>query len=61
MRQQELITKLIDLEEQVKAHSSEYLHLIRTPDNRAKASYHKRRVLRLRSRIRGLMEQIAML
>jgi len=61
MKQQELIAKLIDLEEQVKVHSSEYLSLIRTPGNMTKASVHKRKVLRLRSRIKGLMEQIAML
>ena len=61
VKQQALIAKLIDLEEQVKAHSSEYLILIRTPGSRTKASYHKRMVLKLRTRMKGLMEQIALL
>jgi len=61
MNQQELISKLIDLEEQAKAHSSEYLILIRTPGARAKATYHKRKVLKLRCKIKDLMQQIAML
>ncbi len=61
MKQQELITKLIDLEEQIKVHSSEYLNLIRMPGNMTKASIHKRKVLRLRTRIKGLMAQIASL
>jgi hypothetical protein len=61
MTQQELIAKLIELEEQVKAHSSEYLILIRTPGKQGKASYHKRKVLRLRNRIKGLMERMASL
>jgi len=61
MNQQALISKLIDLEEQVKAHSSEYLILVRTPGSLAKASYHKRKVLKLRSRMKSLMDKIALL
>lgn len=59
MRQQELISKLIDLEEQARVHSSEYLRLIQTPGNLTKASFHNRKAIRLRSRIKGLIRQIA--
>lgn len=60
MRQQELISKLIHLEEQAKVHSSEYLRLIQVPGNTAKASFHNRKALKLHSKIKGLMRQIAL-
>jgi len=60
MRQQELISKLIHLEEQAKVHTSEYLRLIQVPGNMAKASFHNRKAHRLHSKIRGLMRQIAL-
>lgn len=60
MRQQELISKLIDLEEQAKVHSTEYLRLIQVPGNSAKASFHNRKVLKLHSKIKGIMRQIAL-
>lgn len=60
MREQELISKLIDLEEQAKAHTSEYLRLMQMPGNLTRASFHNNRALRLRSRIKGLMRQIAL-
>jgi len=60
MRQQELISKLIHLEEQAKAHTSEYLRLMQVPGSMGKASFHNRKAVRLRSRIKGLMRQIAL-
>lgn len=59
MRRQQLISKLIDLDEQAKAHCSEYLRLIQMPGNGAKAALHNRKELRLRARIKDLMKQIA--
>jgi|GEM_PF-4624858 hypothetical protein len=59
MRKKQLISKLIDLDEQAKAHDSEFLKMIQTPGNGAKASLHERQALRLRSRIKDLMRQIA--
>jgi hypothetical protein len=59
MRRQQLISKLIDLDEQAKAHCSEYLRLIQMPGNAAKAALHNRKELRLRARIKDLMKQIA--
>lgn len=61
MWQEQLISKLIDLEEQAKTHTCEYLRLIRAPGNMAKASFHDRKALRLRSRIQNLMRQMALL
>jgi len=58
MWQEQLILKLIDLEKQAKADSSEYLRLIREPPNMAEASFHDRKVIRLRSRIQNLSRQI---
>jgi len=60
MRQQELISKLIDLDERAKAHCSEFMRLIQMPGNQTKATYHNRRVATLRSRIQNLMRQIAL-
>ncbi len=59
MRKEQLISKLIDLDEQAKAHAFEYLRLIQVPGNAAKASLHDRKALRLRSRMKDLMKQIA--
>jgi len=60
MWQEQLIVKLLDLEARAKAHSSEYLRLIQEPRNMAKASFHDRKVIRLRSRIQNLMRQIVL-
>ncbi|MFZ0931060.1 MAG: hypothetical protein WAN11_20810 [Syntrophobacteraceae bacterium] len=59
MRQEQLISKLIDLDEQAKAHASEYMKLIQAPGNSAQASLHNRKALKLRSRIKDLMKKIA--
>jgi hypothetical protein len=59
MRQEKLISTLIDLDERAKAHTSEYLKLIQATGNAARASFHNRKALRLRSRIKDLMKQIA--
>ena len=58
MWQEQLISKLVELEGQAKAHSSEYLRLIQVPGNLTEASLHDRQVIRLRSRIQNLMRQI---
>jgi hypothetical protein len=54
-----LISKLIDLDEQARAHACEYLRLIKESGSAAKASIHYRKELRLRARIKDLMKQIA--
>ncbi|MGA2936441.1 MAG: hypothetical protein ABSF52_04995 [Syntrophobacteraceae bacterium] len=59
MHKEQLISRLIDLDEQAKAHASEYLRLIQAPGNAAKASLNDRKGLRLRSRMKDLMKQIA--
>jgi hypothetical protein len=59
MRKEKLISKLIDLDERAKAHALEYLRLIQAPGNAAKASLHNRKALRLRSKMKDLMKQIA--
>ncbi len=59
MRHKDLIAKLIDLEERAQLHSSEYFKMIQMRGDPAKASLHYRKVIRLRSRIKDLMKQIA--
>lgn len=60
MLQEQLISKLIDLEEQAKADSSEYLRLLKEPPN-AGASFADSNLLRLRSRIQNIRRQIVLL
>jgi len=54
--QEQLISRLIDLEEQVKADSLEYLRLIKVPENAR--SFDDPKVPRLRSRIQNFRRQI---
>jgi hypothetical protein len=61
MRQEQLISKLIDLEDKANAHASEYLKLLGVPGNKAQASQHYRKALRLRARVQGLIRQIGLL
>ncbi len=60
MRQDQMISKLIDLEDKANAHTSEYLRLLQMPGNKTKASLHYRKALKLRSRIQGLIREIAL-
>jgi len=61
MWREELISKLIGLEEQAKVYTSEYMRLIQGPGNVPETSFRQRKTLRLRSRLRNLMRQIALL
>ncbi len=60
MQQDQLISKLIDLEDKAKAHTSEYLKLLQMPGNKTQASLHYRKALKLRSRIQGVIREIAL-
>ncbi len=59
MRKEQMISKMIHLDEQAKAHDCEYVRLSHTPGNKAKASFHNRKALKLRSRINDLMKRFA--
>jgi hypothetical protein len=59
MRREKLISKLIDLDEKAKAHTSEYLKLIHAHGNSVQASSHNRKALRLRSKIKEIMKKFA--
>ncbi len=59
MRQNELITRLIDLQEKEDVHVCEYRKLELVPGKKTKASLHYKKALRLRSRIQQLIHQIA--
>jgi len=60
MRQEELISKLIDLEERANAHTSEYLKLLNEPRKRTSASVHYQKALKLRARVHDLIRKIAL-
>ena len=53
MRQEQLISKLIDLEDKANAHASEYHKLLGVPGNKAQASQHYRKALRLRAKVQA--------
>ncbi|MFZ2447542.1 MAG: hypothetical protein WAW37_14395 [Syntrophobacteraceae bacterium] len=55
----ELIAKLIDLQEKANAHTSEYLKWEHAPGGKTRASVHHRKALKLRSKIQGLIREIA--
>lgn len=55
----ELIAKLIDLQEQADAHTSEYQRLECLPGRKSKASIHRRKAVKLRSRIQEIIREIA--
>jgi hypothetical protein len=61
MQQNELISKLIDLQEKEDAHVCEYRKLEMVPGKKTKASLHYKKAMRLRSRIQELIHQIATL
>ena len=58
--QQDLITTLVALEEQIKADSSEYLRLIRVPAGVAVSSADPK-IVKLRSRIQNMRRQVIIL
>jgi hypothetical protein len=60
MRQEKLITMLIDLEERANAHTAEYQRLLNVPKSRTIAARHRLKALRLQSRIQGLIREIAL-
>ena len=60
MRQEELISKLIDLEEKANTHTSQYLKLLSVPRKRTSASIHYQKALKLRARVQELIRQIAL-
>ena len=59
MRQEQLIAKLIDLEERANAHTSQYLKLLSVPRKRTSASIHYQKALKLRARVQELIRKIA--
>ncbi len=59
MSQEQLIAKLIDLEERANAHTSEYLKLQSVPRKRTSASSHYQKALKLRARVQELIRKIA--
>lgn len=61
MRQEQLISKLINLEDKANAHASEYHRLLGVPGNKAQASQHYRKALRLRAKVQRLIRQIGLL
>lgn len=60
MRQEKLIAKLIDLGERANAHTAEYQRLLHVPKSRTIAARHRRKALRLQSRIQCLIREIAL-
>ena len=60
MRQEQLIAKLIDLEERANAHTSEYLKLLSVPRKRTSASIHYQKALKLRAKVQELIKKIAL-
>ena len=60
MRQEQLIAKLIDLEERANAHTSEYLKLQSVPRKRTSASIHYQKAPKLRARVQELIRKIAL-
>jgi len=60
MRQEQLIAKLIDLEERANAHTSEYLKLVSVPRKRTSATIHYQKALKLRARVQDLIRKIAL-
>ena len=60
MDRRQLISKLIELEEEAKSHNSKYLKLMGTPGKTAKANMHERKALKLRSRIQQVIRQIGL-
>ncbi len=60
MRQERLVAKMIDLEERANAHTAEYLRLLHVPGGENKASLHYLKALRLRSKVQGIIRQIAL-
>jgi hypothetical protein len=60
MRQEKLISKLIDLEDRANAHTAQYLKLLGIPGKRTGASTHYQKALKLRARIQDLIRQIAL-
>ena len=59
MRQEQLIAKLIDLEDKANAHASQYLKLLSVPRKRTSASVHYQKALKLRARVQELIRKIA--
>ncbi len=60
MRQEQLIAKLIDLEERANAHTSEYLKLVSVPRKRTSATIHYQKALKLRAKVQEIIKKIAL-
>ena len=60
MRQEKLISKMIDLEDRANAHASQYLKLLSVPQKRTSASIHYQKALKLRARVQELIRKIAL-
>ena len=60
MRQEQLIAKIIDLEERANVHTAEYQRLLHVPKSRTEASKHHRKAIRLQSKIHDLIREIAL-
>jgi len=54
-----LIAELIDLQEKANLHITECQRLEHLPGNKSKATAHRRKAVRLRSRIQEIIHQIA--
>ncbi len=60
MQPDKIISLLIDLQEKADTHTTEYLRLQYLPGNKAKATAHQRKALKLRTRILDLIRKIAL-
>ncbi len=60
MRQEQLVSKMIDLEDKANAHASQYLKLLGVPGKRTIASTHYQKSLKLRARVQELIRKIAL-
>ncbi|MEN6441479.1 MAG: hypothetical protein ABFD97_23185 [Syntrophobacter sp.] len=55
----DLIAQLIDLQEKANVHITEFRRLEHLPGNKSKASVHRRKAVKLRSRIQEIIHEIA--
>lgn len=59
MTSQNIVSKLIDLQDKANAHASEYERLQNIPGQKTVASAHLRKAVRLRAQIQKLIHQLA--
>ncbi len=60
MRQEQLISELINLEDKANAHAAQYLKLLSVPGKGTVASIHYQKTLKLRAKVQDLIKQIAL-